>query len=172
MQPDGANQLEEMADSIPPRMMAKEALKSSSKLTAHSFLQRTNSRIENNIWCHTSEAAAFEPVRRQRPLQPLHSVWVWLIPLMVNLPLPILPHPAASPLEPQGICTLQALCQDACEMRWNTQMLDPSRGHPGSQQCGTFHCSKQMRRKWKSARQRLCYPISKLSFIYFILFYF
>lgn len=76
MQPDGANQLEEMADSIPPRMMAKETLNTSSKLTAHSFLQRTNSRIENSIWCHTSEAVAFEPVRRQQPLQPLHSVWV------------------------------------------------------------------------------------------------
>ena len=65
MQPDGANQLEEMADSIPPRMMAKEALNSSSKLTAHSFLRSTNSRIENSIWCHKSEAAAFEPVHRQ-----------------------------------------------------------------------------------------------------------
>ena len=69
---------------------------------------------------------------------------------MVNLPvLPILPHLAASPPEPQGICTLQALCQDACEMRWNTQMLAPSRGHPGSQLCGMFHCLKKDEKEMK-----------------------
>lgn len=104
------------------------------------------------------------------PLPRLHRILVWLATFMVNLPVvPIwlVSSPDTQPLlllSPEGIHTLQALCQDACEMRWNTQMPALSTGHPGSGLSGTFHSLQNDEGKLKSARQRLCSPTSKVAF--------
>lgn len=109
------------------------------------------------------EATGFELVPRQ-PAPP-----VWPAAYMVSLVLPIrlvsssLSQLSLLPRSPGDICTQQALCQDACEMRWNTQMLAPSMAFPGSQ-LGCVEPSLASKGNGKAARQRSSSPGSKVTF--------